>query len=92
MISLDAARELLLADVAPLDRESVALGDAFGRVLAHDVVARFDQPAHPMSAMDGYAVTAADAVAGAQLRLVGEAYAGTPYAGTVAPGQAPPAG
>ncbi len=88
MISLDAARALLLADVAPLDSEVVALGDAFGRVLARDVVASFDQPACATSAMDGYAVAAIDALAGARLNLIGEAYAGTPYAGTVAPGEA----
>jgi len=88
MISLDAARALLLADIAPLEREVVPLSDAFGRVLARDVVASFDQPAWRTSAMDGYAVAAADAVAGARLNLVGDAYAGTPYAGIVSPGEA----
>ena len=88
MITLDAARALLLADVAPLAAEQVALDRAAGRVLAEDLVARFDQPALPVSAMDGYAVTAADAVAGARLNLVGDAYAGSPFEGTLAAGQA----
>jgi molybdopterin molybdotransferase len=88
MITLDAARALLLAGVAPLDAEQVVLPDAFGRVLAGDLVARFDQPTMPVSAMDGYAVMAADAVAGARLAVVGEAYAGTPFAGALAAGQA----
>jgi molybdopterin molybdotransferase len=87
MITLDAARALLLADVAPLGTEQVALGEAFGRVLAEDVVARFDQPALPVSAMDGYAVTG-DTVAGARLAVVGEAYAGTPFTGVLGPGEA----
>ena len=88
MITLDAARALLLAEVAPLAAEQVALDRAAGRVLAENLVARFDQPALPVSAMDGYAVTAADAVAGARLNLVGDAYAGSPFEGTLAAGQA----
>jgi molybdopterin molybdotransferase len=88
MITLDAARALMLAGVAPLGVEQVALDDAFGRVLAEDLVARFDQPALPVSAMDGFAVTAVDAVSAARLEFVGEAYAGTPFAGMLAPGEA----
>lgn len=88
MISLDEARRLLLAEVEPLEQEEVALGDALWRVLAADVIARFDQPAEPMSAMDGYAVRAADAIAGARWNLIGEAYAGAPFVGTVTPGTA----
>ena len=88
MISLDSARNLLLADIAPLAAERVALRDAFGRVLAEDLVARFDQPALPVSAMDGYAVTMRDAVAGKRLVVIGDAYAGSPFAGTLSRGQA----
>lgn len=88
MITLDAARALLLAGVAPLAAERVALKDGPGRVLAEDLVARFDQPALPLSAMDGYAVTMADAVAGKRLTVVGDAYAGAPFAGTLSAGQA----
>jgi molybdopterin molybdotransferase len=88
MISLDAARELLLAGVAPLKGEPVALEQAAGRVLAADLIATFDQPPLPLSAMDGYAMRAADAVAGRRLRLVGTAYAGTPYSGVLAAGEA----
>lgn len=88
MISLDEARRLLLAAVEPLEQEEVALDKALWRVLAADVFARFDQPAEPMSAMDGYAVRHADAIAGARLQLIGEAYAGAPFEGTVTPGTA----
>ena len=88
MISLDAARALLLEGVEPLDSEQVALSDAAGRTLAADIIAAFDQPALPTSAMDGYAIAAADAVAGARLKLVGDAFAGTPFAGQVERGTA----
>jgi molybdopterin molybdotransferase len=88
MITLEEARALLLAGVAPLGSEEAALAEALGRVLSEDLVARFDQPARPVSAMDGYAVTNSDAVAGARLELVGEAYAGTPFDRVLAAGQA----
>ncbi|MGD9694303.1 MAG: molybdopterin molybdotransferase MoeA [Thermoleophilia bacterium] len=68
--------------------EPVALADLSGRVLAEDVRARSDHPGFTNSAMDGYAVRAADAAAGAPLRLVGESRAGAPFAGSVGPGEA----
>ena len=88
MITLDAARAMLLDGVVPLEVEQVAIGDAAGRVLGAAILAKADQPAERRSAMDGYAVTAEDAVAGTRLELVGEAYAGAPFARRVGPGQA----
>ena len=59
--SLDEALTELLAHAAPLDRfETVSTFDADSRVLAEDVVAAVDVPAHDNSAMDGYAVRVAD--------------------------------
>ena len=55
---------------------------------ARDVRARLMQPPADVSAMDGYAVRAADGVLGARLRVIGAAPAGHPFAGTVGPGQA----
>ncbi len=86
--SLDEARALLLADVAPVDAEILSLAECGGRTLAADIVAARDQPPDPVSAMDGYAVRAEDAVVGATLTLIGEAPAGAPFAGGVAPGTA----
>lgn len=88
MISLDEARQRLLSAIAPLGPEQAALGDAHDRILAADVIAPFDQPALPMSAMDGFAVRSADAVPGARLHLIGSAYAGTPFDASVTPGTA----
>lgn len=88
MISLDAARALLLAGLPPLGSEGVATGMAAGRVLAADLVSAIDQPAAPLSAMDGFAVHADDAHSGARLRLVGEAYAGAPFEAQVVRGTA----
>ena len=88
MISLDEARQLLLDGVAPMAVEQVALADAAGRILAAEIVASFDQPALPTSAMDGYAVADADAVADTRLRLVGDAFAGAPFSGRIERGTA----
>lgn len=88
LISLDEARALLVAGVAPLEAETVPVDRCGGRILASDVVAARDQPPDPVSAMDGYAVRSEDASAGACLALIGDAPAGAPFAGTVAPGTA----
>ena len=88
MIGLDVARALLLDGVAPMPVEQVALADAAGRVLAAEIVATFDQPGLPTSAMDGYAIAAADAAPGTRLRLVGDAFAGTPFSGRIDRGTA----
>jgi molybdopterin molybdotransferase len=70
----------VLEGAAPLAEEMVALDEAFHRTLARDVAAKRTQPPQAMSAMDGYAVRAADAaVAGARLKVIGEVAAGRPF-------------
>ncbi|MBS7811752.1 molybdopterin molybdotransferase MoeA [Roseococcus pinisoli] len=88
MISVDEARERILAALAPTGPETVGLAQAWNRVLARPVTARLTQPPADVSAMDGYAVRAADAVEGAVLRLAGAAPAGQPFTGAVGPGEA----
>jgi molybdopterin molybdotransferase len=89
MISVDEAQQRLIAMIAPLGAEQVSLADALGRVLAEDVVARRTQPPWAVSAMDGYAVRAADvAKVPARLNVIGAAPAGQAYAGTVKAGEA----
>jgi len=88
MISVDEARSKILETLLPVGEEIVSLSAAYGRVLAKNVVARVTQPPADVSAMDGFALRAVDAVAGARLRLIGEAPAGHPFTGTVGPGEA----
>jgi molybdopterin molybdotransferase len=81
MLSVEEVLGRLLAVVAPLPAERVALSDAVGRVLAEPVRSALDLPPWDNSAMDGYAVHAVDtagALAGspARLRVVGEVRAG----------------
>ncbi len=90
-LTVDRAREIILSLIEPLaGSERLFVRNALGRVLAHAVISPIDVPAHDNSAMDGYAVRGADLVSDAatQLRIVGTAYAGRPYAGRVGPGQA----
>lgn len=90
LIPVAEALERILASVArPVEAETVPLAQAAGRVLAAPVVSNRTQPPFPASAMDGYAVRAADAgEAGATLRLAGTSAAGHGFGGTVGPGQA----
>jgi molybdopterin molybdotransferase len=79
----------VLAQAEPLTQEPAPLADADGRVLASDLAALRTQPPADVSAMDGYAVRAADvAKVPARLRLVGEVAAGHPFRGSVAVGEA----
>jgi len=77
VISFDEACRRLTDLVEPLDAESVALDEADGRVLAHDILAPRDSPAQALSAMDGYAIRDSELKAGRTAWTVsGEIYAG----------------
>ena len=67
--------------------ESVLLAQSAGRVLATDVAAAVDLPRFDNSAMDGYAVIAAEAGTGAQLQCVGEVPAGSAFENALQSGQ-----
>ncbi|HMA73975.1 MAG TPA: gephyrin-like molybdotransferase Glp [Xanthobacteraceae bacterium] len=89
LLSVADALALVLADAAPLPAEPAALVEACGRVLADDLAALRTQPPADVSAMDGYAVRAADvATVPARLALVGEVAAGRPFDREVGPGEA----
>ena len=77
MIDLEDAQRLVLEACPPLAPVTVASADALGRVLAGDIVAAEDVPPFANSAVDGYAVRAADlAAVPAELAVVGEVAAG----------------
>jgi molybdopterin molybdotransferase len=77
VLTVDQAQARVLAALVPTGDESVMLGEAAGRVLAADVVATRTLPPWDASAMDGYAVRAADCVApGAELPVVATIGAG----------------
>jgi molybdopterin molybdotransferase len=82
------AMAAILAGADALPEEMVLLEAAYHRVLARDIAALRTQPPEPMSAMDGYAVRAADATQGARLRVIGEIAAGRPFDRALAAGEA----
>ena len=85
----EALRRVLASAETPLEEEKVALEKAYGRVLASDVKALRTQPPFPNSAMDGYALRAADTASPpATLNVIGESAAGRAFAGAVGPGEA----
>lgn len=90
LIPVAEALSRILASVAqPVEAESVPIARATGRVLAAPVASTRTQPPFPASAMDGYAVRAADAgTVGARLTLAGTSAAGHGFSGTLQPGEA----
>ncbi len=88
LLPVDDARARILSGLTPTAAETIGLSEGAGRVLARGVTARLTQPPADVSAMDGYAVRAADAVEGATLAVIGSAPAGRPFAGSVGAGAA----
>jgi molybdopterin molybdotransferase len=88
MISVEEATARIVAAFAPVGHETIALGDAFGRVVENDVRAKLAQPPFPVSSMDGYAVRAEDATSLTTLQIIGESQAGKPFTGALGVGQA----
>jgi molybdopterin molybdotransferase len=86
LLAVDDARARMLAEITALPAETVALGQAIGRVLAENVTAVRDQPPFHASAMDGWAVRSADAPG--TLRIVGESAAGHGFEGRLGAGEA----
>ena len=86
LVEVAEAAKLVLDHALVLGIEQVPLAACGGRVLAEDVIAPSALPAHPSSAVDGFAVRTADAAR--TLRVLGESAAGRPFAGDVAAGTA----
>ncbi len=93
ILSVEEALERVLSIVHPLDSERTPILETLGRVLAEDVFAQGDIPPHANTAMDGYAVVAADTVGATpasprELRVIENLAAGYVARGRVTPGTA----
>jgi molybdopterin molybdotransferase len=83
------ALKSVLAGASPLPVENVTLENALGRVLAQDIAALRTHPPSDVSAMDGYAVRAADVThEPVTLKVIGEVAAGRPFEGRIGAGEA----
>lgn len=89
MLSVEDAIQRIERTFSPLGSEMVSLDQALGRVLAEPLEARLTQPPADVSAMDGYAVRAADvATLPAKLKIVQRIAAGQPPSGPIGAGEA----
>lgn len=89
MITVEQAREIILNRISPLNAEKVFIDQALGRYLAEDIVSSRDIPPWNNSAMDGYAVHAAELQEGeARLDIAYEIPAGGLPQGPFGKGQA----
>jgi molybdopterin molybdotransferase len=86
VLTFAEAQELILERARPLETEPVSVAAAAGRVLAEPALARVDLPPFPSSAMDGYALRAADTPG--RLDVVARIPAGGPATARLEPGQA----
>lgn len=87
-LEVEEAWARIAAATAPLEAEDVGLDDAAGRITAADARSLVDLPPFDRSAMDGYAIRAADTAPPAPLRLAGAVAAGEVAAGALEPGTA----
>ena len=87
MMPVDEAIERILKKLPQLGSETIPLSAANGRVLAKPLVSSHNQPPFDSSAMDGYAVRAAEVVPGRALKLAGTAQAGARFIGMMGAGQ-----
>ena len=89
LLPVSKARQRILDALEPTSSTTIPLSQALGRFLADDIPAILTLPPHDVSAMDGYAVRAADvATCPAELIRVGESAAGHPWRGHLESGQA----
>lgn len=93
LLSLDEARNRILAEVPVLPVERLRFTEARGRVLAEDILSEGDHPAWDNSAMDGFAVRSQDLAAASEaapveLTVIADLPAGRAATDSVGPGQA----
>ena len=89
MISVEEALGILLANLPERRIDQIPFQSALGRILAENLVATSDVPPFHRSAMDGYAVIAADAEnAPVNLAIAGESRAGAGMPGKLKAGEA----
>ncbi len=85
LLPLDEAQRRLIALATRLPAETLSVHDALGRYLAADLIAKREQPAADMSAMDGYAIRFEDREG--PWTLIGECAAGSPPCRALQPGE-----
>ena len=77
LLQVEKAKEILReTQKKASDIEEIDIDDAYNRVLAEDVLAKFNNPPYPKSAMDGYAVSSKDSDKLSKKKIIGTNFAG----------------
>ena len=77
LLNVEKAKEILKQNIEKASEiEEIDIDDAYNRVLAKDVLAKFNNPPYPKSAMDGYAVSSKDSDKLSKKKIIGTNYAG----------------
>lgn len=77
LLNVEKAKEILKQNIEKSSEiEEIDIDDAYNRVLAEDVLAKFNNPPYPKSAMDGYAVSSKDSDILSKKKIIGTNYAG----------------
>jgi molybdopterin molybdotransferase len=90
-VPVEEATRHIHSSIRPIEqRETIPIGEAIERILADDLISTIDVPAHDNAAMDGYSCSSGDLCqeSDSRLLIVGQAYAGRPFAGVLEQGQA----
>lgn len=88
LLPLEQAKQLIWQQIIPVSQVEICeLANALDRVLIEDLLAPFDVPAFDNSAMDGYALIAADLATHDHLLQIGTSFAGKPYSASVKSGE-----
>ncbi len=88
MISTHEALTILLQLTRQNNKEKIYIEKSADRILSDDLIAKYNQPPLPTSAMDGYAIKKHDKVSGSKLSVIGECAAGNNFEGSVKDGEA----
>lgn len=77
LLQVEKAKEILRENIKKASEiEEIDIDDAYNRVLAEDVLAKFNNPPYPKSAMDGYAVSSKDSDKLSKKKIIGTNFAG----------------
>ena len=77
LLQVEKAKEILKENIKKASEiEEIDIDDAYNRVLAEDVLAKFNNPPYPKSAMDGYAVSSKDSDQLSKKKIIGTNFAG----------------
>lgn len=88
LMPLEVAQQRIWHSIKPIkETEICRLESLIDRVLFEDVISPIAVPGFDNSAMDGYAIRHDDAAIGAELRVIGKSFAGSPFEGDLMPGQ-----